>query len=269
MKRAYWIRLIVLVLAVAVLTGTSAWATTKKAASQTDAAAKKKADAGKDGDDDPVVDKKKKDEPADEDVEINPDLTDFYAEVAEVTRLNEDGQKKLLVVQEKKNKALDNYDKKYGKLIVRIENEMDRTENQRRREKLQVELLKIEMNREKLQEQADTVALRVLNADQMVAWNTYELWSVLSPDFEGEDLELSDEQIEKSKAVCKQIAGKAGKNRIAKNPSAQKMAIAQIGRQVLTQKQREAYVRQQNRKRAHEKAETKTIMIETRQGRHH
>jgi hypothetical protein len=281
MKRTYWMQLLVLVLAISVLTATSAWGKTKKTAAKTDTdAAKKetsteKTKAGtnddKDKDKDKDKNKDKDDADAEEKVEVLPDLTEFYAEVAEVVKLDEEGQKKLLLVQEKKNKALEKFDAKYDKLIVKIENEMDRTEKEKVREKLRAKLKEIEKKREKLHEQADNMALRVLTADQLVTWNTYELWSVISPEleFDNDELELTEEQVDKSKAICDQIAKKMGtKGRIAQNPQVKKMAIGQIGNKVLTKQQRKAYTIQQRRKRIHEMGESKTV-IEPRRGRHH
>jgi hypothetical protein len=273
MKRADWIRLLVLVLAMSAWLATSAWAKTQKATSKTDADAMKKktgvdtTKAGKDNDKDkdrPGKNKDKDEADAEEEVEILPDLTEFYAEVAGVVRLNEEGQKKLLTIQNKKKEALDKFDAKNDKMIVRIENEMDRTENEKRREKLRTRLKEIERNREKLQEQADNVALRVLSPDQRVAWNSYELWEVISPEleFEKDELALTDEQVEKAKGICRLTAQKMGaKGRIAKNPTVQKTAFGQIGRQVLTQKQREAYTLQQRRKRLHEETGEKKKII--------
>jgi hypothetical protein len=280
MKRAEGMGRIVLVLTLVTLAATFAWAESKKASSKNAAATgkkntdagKSKADKAKDDaqDDDALFEKKEGDQDAAE-VEINPDLSDFYAEVAQVTQLDEKGQEKLLAVQEKKKKALQKYDKKNESNIVRIENEMDRTDNEKRREKLRFELKKIEVNREKLQEQADNFALRGLSKDQMITWNAYELWAVVSPELEFEgDLEMTDKQVDKAQAVCKQLAEKMGvKNRMAKNPSAVKMAIGQIGRQVLDKKQRDAYVRQQRRKQVMENGDVHKGGVEVRRGRGH
>jgi len=281
MKRAYWIQLLVLVFAMSVLTATSVWAKTKKAASKTDAdVAKKKTtaeetkvekakDKAKDKDDEPLFPKKDKaDAEAKDEVEIHPDLAEVYAEIAEVVKLDEEGQKKFLILQEKKTQTLEKFDAKYSKMIVKIENELDRTNNKKRQEKLLLELTKISSNREKLQQKFDNQALRALRADQIIVWNTYELWAVISPEFDDE-LEMTDEQVEKSKAICDQIAKMKGpKARIAQNPMIKRMAISQIGKKVLTKQQKKAYTLQQRRKRLHEEGEGKTIKVETRRGHH-
>lgn len=263
MKRAYWIRLIVLVLALYAMTATSTLAKTNKTTSKADTGtAKKKTVVDKDKDDKAkekdeedesiLQEKDKGDAKTKDKVEIHPDLTEFYAEVAEVVQLDEEGQKKLLKLQEMKKKELDTFDEKADKIIVRLENDMDRAKKEKQREEIREKLKKIELRRENIQQKYDNQALRVINADQRIAWNTYELWEVISPEleFDDEELLLSDEQVEKSKTICGAIAKKMGaKARIAQNASVQKMAIAQIGRQVLDQKQRAAYTRQQRRKR--------------------
>lgn len=263
MKRAYRMMTLLLLLAVIPYTTESLRAGTKKQASKADdTATKKKTDAKN------KKDRKKNNPPlfqndaGKDGCEIHPDLSEFYAEIAEVVKLDEKGQKKLLAVQEQKGKTLEKYDEKYDKIIVKIENALDRTKKEKQQEKLRAELKKIEVNREKLQQTFDNKALSSLSAEQRVAWNTYELWSVVSPELEfDDDLEMTDEQVEKSKAVCALIAKKMGaKGRIAQNPSVRKMAIVQIGKQVLTQKQRAAYTHQQRRKRLYDEQDKKTVI---------
>lgn len=277
----YWISLVGL-LAILALICTPALAVEKQdedtaKATKTDKADKAtktgkddKADVSEDDDslfpkktkkDDKKTDKKKDDQEGDtKEGKIHPDLVEMYAEVADVVELDEQGQEKLLKLQKRKAKALDAFDKKYDPRIVKIENAMDRTEKKKRLEKLRAELKKIHHGRKKLEFKYDNKIFSILNKDQMVTWNRYELWTVLSPEFEfdDEELEFTDEQVEKAKGICQAVAKKMGtKKRIAKNPKIQRMTRARIGKTVLNKKQRIVYARQQRRKRLEEKEENK------------
>ncbi|MBN1553902.1 MAG: hypothetical protein JXA11_04100 [Phycisphaerae bacterium] len=265
MKRAH--RLVTpVILITAGLLFTTTWAKTSGDAAKTDAVKKKtdkqktetKKNTKKDEQkkDDEALFPKKEGEKAEADEEIHPDLSEFYAEIAQVVKLNADGQKKLLILQEQKAKTLEKYDEKYDKVIVKIENAMDRTEKEKQRETLRAKLKSIEMKREQIEQKYDTQALRALTPDQVVTWNTHELWMTISPELEFDDCEMTEEQVNKSKILCGVIAKKMGaKSRIARNPKVQKMAIGQIGRQILTKEQRVAYARQERRKRLMEEPE--------------
>lgn len=218
--------------------------------SQSVACEKEEADEGDSDRKAKQAEKKRQEDGQEPETEILPDLTDFYAEIADVAKLNKKEQKKLLEVQKQKIKTLEKFDKIYDRKIVAIENALDRTDKEKQREKLRAELKKIERSREVLEQKFDNKALSTLTSEQRIVWNAYELWNVLSPDLEFDEDPLRDEQVDKAQAICRQIAEKMGaKGRIAQNPAAQKTALALIGRSVLTPKQRAAYARQQRRKR--------------------
>jgi hypothetical protein len=276
MKRAYWMQMLVLVLAI-LATAAPSWAKTKKSAAKTETKTAKKdatrnADKSKkekDEDDDSLFPKTNKDDKnAKDGVEINPDLEGLYAEMAEVVQLDKEGQEKLLGLQEKKNKALKTFDRKSGKLIVGIENELDRTRNEKKKAKLLKDLAAIEEKRRKGEQNYDNLAMRVLSREQKVIWNAYELWAVISPEleFDNEELELTEEQVEKSKKLCNLVAQRKGtKQRIAVNAQWKKMTLIQIGKEVLSKEQRAALEQQRKQKQRREKS----VLFETRTGRGH
>lgn len=242
-----------LILAMCLTAGTS-WAKTIKSTTKTEKTGNEKTENRDD---------------LSEDFDVAPDLDKLYAEIADVVRLDKQGRQKLLNLQKQKTKKLEEFENRYGRKTVELQNKLNHAKDDKQKIKIIMTLSKICSSREKLHRKYDTQAFRILRKDQIIAWNRHELWKIISRDlqFDGE-LEMTDDQVEKSKAICDQIANRAGaKMRIAMNPEKRKTTISQIGRVVLTKQQQKAYLQQQRIKRRREKANTKTItVVETRGG---
>lgn len=197
-----------------------------------------------------------KDEADEEAAGINPDLYDEYAEMAKVAKLDKKQQEKLLAIQNAKEAALEKWDQKNEKKLVRAEDTIERTKSDKKRERLELQLKKFEARRKALAAKHDRMALGILKKEQIIVWNGHRLWEEVSLEFEF--LDLDEHQQAKGKEICNKIAGKIkGKRPIAGNEKVRQVAIVRISKKVLTPEQRKEFAREQRKKKREQEREKK------------
>jgi hypothetical protein len=198
-------------------------------------------------DDDKVKAESKKDKNKDEltgakednSLEINPELTGDFAQMARVGKLDGKQQLTLLQAQQDMESALQKWDDKWEEKIGRAEDLLAETNNRRKKADLKKWLRIKEHHRKKLADNLFSRALKTLTPKQLAAWNSDKLWEMVETEFT--DLYLNDAQIEKIHADCDKLAKKI---RVAKDISGNKKLRQSILKRAytrLTKRQKREY----------------------------
>jgi len=138
---------------------------------------------------------------------VIPELeNEAYIELARIGKLNDKQQKLLVKVQKKRKKALEHWDRTTGKKLEETRRKSAEKQTDSRHKTLRKRIAKLEAQREKLGAGFDMQARRVCKSPQLIDYNAKLLYRAAMDDFDGMQIQLSDEEILKVKEACATVA---------------------------------------------------------------
>lgn len=203
-----------------------------------------KVDGDKPAGDKPAAEKADGDKPAENQppVEVNPELTGDYIDMAKQCRLSADQQDKIVKLLKAKDVAVKQWEHRNQKRIEYLRDEINEAEDAKDKEKERKKLERFMQGRDKVAMQYDMRAYRVLTREQLQQWYEYKLWQLIDADLRLVTPPLSKDQNAEAKEITARYANRipAG-TQLDKQPGIKMTVHKEIYGKVLTKDQKKSF----------------------------